>query len=429
MPETLDLISFQQACGQASPPGLESLAATLLRHLIQTDVDEASSVRQAAIPLVNQLIRYGMMGVCFQVVKGVTDRFDAPELLRLRTDLSRHLGVGLLKQPAELVQNQTGHFLSAILRPVRAFDHGLVADGVLPEGITIVMQGPILLESDFTLESLRLYTRMFPGVRLVLSTWDSDPVEAIAKLLPDVHIVQNRRPDNPGPSNINMQIVSAREGIRFACEALHSRFVLKTRTDMRLYNPNALLDMLALLDQFPCKSADPQRARLVVISDVVKYMHYAVPDKTMFGSASDMWTYWSLPLDERPAGAVPSQPTMRTYAQQRPAEVYLLRQYLQRVGWQEDGTLEDHFRVLRDLFVVYDRSAADLYWPKYAHQLEFRFKQYGHNQMLEEFGFNDWLRLQSARYRPYAPEVILDTPQSASLSELLTSALSPSALN
>lgn len=420
MAPSFDLPAFQQACSQAAPPDLEALAATLLQQLQASDAHVEATVRQATIPLVNQLIRYGMMGICFQVVRGVTDRFDAPELLRLRTDLARHLGTGLAKQSAELIQNQSGHFLSAILRPVRAKDHGLVADGQLPTGMAIVMQGPILSDMAFTLETLSLYSRMFPGVSLVLSTWEGEPVEAIRAQLPHVHVLLNERPANPGPSNINMQIVSAREGVRFACEQLHSTYVMKTRTDMRLYNPNALLDMLTLQEQFPGKHGDAQRARLVVISDVVKYMHYAVPDKTMFGTAADMWAYWNLPLDNRPAGAVPSQPTMRTYADQRPAEIYLLRHYLQRIGWQEQGTLADHFQVLRDLFVVYDRSAADLYWPKYAHQLEYRFKQYGHNQMLEEFGFNDWLRLQSGRYKPYAPEVILDTPQSASLSGVLS---------
>lgn len=418
MSASFDIQSFQQACCHATSTDLERLAAMFLNYSNLASSDAEATMRQAAIPLVNQLIHCGMLGICFQVVRCITDRFDAPEFMRLRTDLSRHLGTALVKQSEGLVQDQSGYFLSALLRPVLAKDHGLVADGQLPSGIAIVMQGPILSEMNFTVETLHLYSRIFPGVDLVLSTWEGEPVDAIRNKLPHVHVLTNSKP-NPGPSNINMQIVSAREGVRFACEQLRSAHIMKTRTDMRLYNPNALLDMLALLEQFPCKYSTTQKKRLLIISDVVKYMQYAVPDKTMFGTSSDMWTYWSPPLDDRPAGMVLSQPTMRSWTEQKAAEVYLTRNYLERLGRQQTGTLEDHFNVLRDLFVVYDRSAADVYWPKYARQIEYRFKQYGYNQMLEEFGFNDWLRLQSVHYRSVAPDAILDAPQMSSISELL----------
>jgi len=385
------------------------------------------ALRQAAIPLVNLLVKCGLLVPCLQLVRKVRALMPVPELQRIHGELARHVSGQLARQSAEQVHQLTGQFMSVVLRPVRAQDHALTADAPMPKGLVIVMQGPLLQDNQFTLDTLRLYARMYPGVPLVLSTWEGESVAALHEAqIPGLHIVTSARPANPGPVNVNMQITSARAGVVHAVQALGATHVFKTRTDMRLYNPNAMLDMMSLLAHFPAGPATGQQARLVLISDVVRYLHHAVPDKHMLGTAADMLAFWGAPLDERPSDALPAQPSIREHARQMLAEQYLLHHYLQKLNWPMRDTLADHFQVLADLFVVYDRSAADVYWPKYNQHLEYRFKHHGHTQMLEEFGFNDWLRLQG-RYRPVMPEGILDLPQGMALDGLLAQAVADSA--
>lgn len=421
----LSMADLLQWCQQVRADNVDALSS-LLQQALQQGAQRGveAHFRQAAVNLVNGFLQAGHYEPCLQLVRTVTAHLDAPELAQVKSDLSRHVAGAHARQVSAAVLAQTDQFMSTVSRPMLAADHGLMADAVVSEAVAIVIQGPVLHDKQFTLETLKLYDRMFPGADLVLSTWEGEDVAAIAQAgLKRLHICQHAKPQIGGPANINFQITSAREGIRFALENLAPTHVLKTRTDMRFGNPNLLLDMLALLDQFPLKAERGQRQRLLLISDVVKYMMYAAPDKNMFGVAADMMAYWDQPLDGRPISNIPSHPTMLGYSQEHPAEIYLLRNYLAKLGWAVQETLADHFDVLRDLFVVFDRAAADLYWHKYAHHLEYRFKQYGHNQILEEFGFNDWLRLQTGRYRLCDAQTLMEADQSKSIVPLLRSHL------
>lgn len=408
-------------CQQVTPAHVDELTramTTTLNHGVPPQAVPAC--RQACVALVNGLATSGRLDACLSFIDHASKALPLPELAPMRAEIARHLASATLRQCSQSVLDQSQLFASGLLRPVLAEDHHLISDAALPASVAIVMQGPVLHDHQFTLETLKLYRRMFPTVDLVLSTWEGenlDPIEqaGIARL----HILRNSKPELPGASNINFQVTSARNGVCFAVEQIRPDYVLKTRTDMRFYNPNLLLDMLALMDSFPMAVEGPQAQRLVIISDVVKYMMYAAPDKNMFGMAKDMWRYWDQPLDDSSAPRTPRDASMRAFSEASMAEVYLLRNYLSRIERGVKETLADHFDVLRDHFVVYDRSAADLYWPKYAHQLEYRFKHYAGNQLLEEFGFNDWMRLHAARCRPCDSNAIVDAVGAKTINHLI----------
>ncbi len=399
-------------CGQVSAETVDALSREMQAQLAQGP-DEAlkPALKNASIPLINSFIQQGRLSDCLQLIHALQAHTEAPELTQLRAELGQHLAKATLRQTSQQALAVSGQLISGLSRPLKAADYQLESDIALPCRIALVMQGPVLHELSFTLETLKIYSQLYPTLDLVLSTWEDEDLGAIeAAQLPRLHIVRNAKPSVPGPSNINFQITSAKQGLVYAIEHLQPDYLLKTRTDMRMYNPNFLLDMLALLDGFAARPEHGQAQRLLIISDVVKYMMYAVPDKNMFGSAREMWRYWDQPLDARAAAKLSGGNSMRSFSQEAPAEVYLLRNYLSKLGWPLAETLGDHFNVLRDLFVVYDRAAADLYWHKYAYHLEYRFKHYAFNQILEEFGFNDWLRLQSSRLRLCDSEAIANAP-------------------
>src|SRR4029079_1102553 len=101
----------------------------------------------------------------------------------------------------------------------------------------------------------------FPGARLILSTWktESDAVlNAFRKL--GIEVVQSDPPEKPGQQNINFQLVSSRAGVERAAE-MGAQYVLKTRTDQRLYSANLQPMRMSLWDVFHPKPNGIQKHR------------------------------------------------------------------------------------------------------------------------------------------------------------------------
>ena len=117
---------------------------------------------------------------------------------------------------------------------------------------TIVVQGPIILDQDFTIETLKLYRKNFPDAIIILSTWPTTKknIRILKKL--DIKVLENLQPKNKGISNINLQIVSSRNGIHLA-KKMGTKYVLKTRTDQRIYHPNLKNYLFNFINTFPLK--------------------------------------------------------------------------------------------------------------------------------------------------------------------------------
>ena len=115
----------------------------------------------------------------------------------------------------------------------------------------------------------------------------------------------------------------------------------------------------------------------------------------MFGQIDDMLTYWGVALDERveiPGGAGLS--TAREYSKKEIVEVYFMTNFLRRMGWEIQWTLENYRSALANYFVVVDASSIDLYWPKYSSR-EHLWRNYDFS-LLEPVYFSDWLQYHLA---------------------------------
>lgn len=169
----------------------------------------------------------------------------------------------------------------------------------LPDTV-FVLQGPIVSEDSLTIETVRMYRRLFPDIRVLVSTWmgvDSGTRRQLAAC--GAELLENRQPSHGGISNINYQLVSSAGGIRWARErgATH---VLKTRTDQRMFANGVPGFLHGLLRAFPLGQLSGQRERLVGISlNTFKYRPYSLSDMFLFGHIDDMELYWSAPLDTR----------------------------------------------------------------------------------------------------------------------------------
>ena len=283
----------------------------------------------------------------------------------------------------------------------------------VPRGTTqncaLVLQGPLRHEDAFTLESVRYYTQTMPGCLLIVSTWESEPAEALDALRSlGAVVVVSKQPSVGGAMNVNRQAKSALAGIVRARE-LGVEWVTKSRCDQRLCNPNVMPALRDLAAAFPLEDAGSQRARLIGTSlNTSRYCPFHFSDQFMFGHIADMERYWSFPEDPRDGPVKLDNMTVRQMLEVTP-EALLARSYLQRSGWACETSLAAWWRVLAERFLIIDRELPDIYWPKYFPRRERHYECYEEILGWTQMRFSDWLRLYTARGEAFAaPEHALD---------------------
>jgi len=270
---------------------------------------------------------------------------------------------------------------------------------VFDQKIAIVMQGPVIERNDFTLETLKLYRKRFPFVPLILSTWD-DLNEKVQQKFEacNVQVIKNKKPDNSGVSNINFQIVSAKNGLLMAKE-LGMEYCLRTRTDQRLYKHDFISFFLSVLKTFPINSKQEHlNNRLIVPSlNTYKYRLYNPTDMLMFGSMDDMLLYWDCELDDR--SKVEDASTLKDWSKLCYTEVYLLTNFLKKINHKIEWTLEDSWKVFAEYFCIVDKESLDLFWYKYDRTVERRAYSNEFRHAREELYFSDWLNLYTGNLK------------------------------
>ena len=293
----------------------------------------------------------------------------------------------------DYIERYSSYFVSFHLRPKRAdkITTWSDADLNLPK-MAIVVQGGLLLKDHFTLETVKLYKKLFPNVLLIVSTWEGEDVEElIAMEQAGAIVLKNKKPADVGQQNINLQLVSSRNGVLKAQE-LGAIYVLKTRADQRMYAPNAMEFLFHMANAFPIASGFAQEKRIVAVSlNSFKYRNYGVSDMNIFGTTNDVLKYWSAPIDDVKNDAVgPSSIPKKL------CEVYIATEFLKSVGRKIEWTLDDSWNMWKEHFVVADKESLDLYWYKYARMREYRYPQYDGIKNNQEMNFREWLNIYAA---------------------------------
>ncbi|MFA5832063.1 MAG: WavE lipopolysaccharide synthesis family protein [Bacteroidota bacterium] len=287
-------------------------------------------------------------------------------------------------------------------RPMYADVIGTISDNSKVNIKTaIILQGPVVTENDFTLETIKIYKRHFKNCQLIFSTWDDEDDSHLSKISDEnIDIILNKKPYSPGPQNINYQIISSFAGVKKAKND-HNKYVLKTRTDQRMYSPNVVEFFLNIIDTFPVLGVkDKQKKRIVGTSlNTFKYRLYGLSDMVTFGEIDDMMIYWGCKLDDRDAKMQVFQSKKRTsldIAQQRLCEIYLTTEFLNNIGRNIEWTLTDSWKVFAEKFCVVDKESLDLFWPKYEFRTqEQRWRSYDAIKTTQELCFRDWFILYS----------------------------------
>jgi tetratricopeptide (TPR) repeat protein len=351
-----------------------------------------------------------------------------PSNVLVQSNLDK-LALEKLKTSVLEAEMATKSFITYHIRPTQSSSYGLISDYLPKEKIAIVIQGPLLTFENFTLETVKLYKRIFPFCKLIVSTWaDEDSVLIDMIRVVGAEIVLNEKPGLAGFMNINMQIRSALNGIKQA-QQTDSIYVLKTRTDYRIYNPLFFIDALNLLSAVPLTPSVQaiQRQRLLAFGDSNRYVLYDVADKNMFGHIDDMMNYWSAPEDDR---ELPGEINIvYQLAKYGTAESYLFTQYIMKIGRELKWSLTDFWDILKEHFVFMDQSAADMYWCKHERNKEYRWKQYSYNSIIDPFGFLNWLRLYQGTYPMLDDPRIIQRKHGSYINDILSEHLQTSNLD
>lgn len=311
--------------------------------------------------------------------------------------LYSHCFVKCFSHALSLQQRVEGVFVTLHKRPIFSTEITTVTQPPFKKTppLAIIIQGALLRENDFTLETVRIYKKHFLCAKIILSTWNTEDYEYLEKFSSEgIDIVLSEKPLNLGISNVNLQIQSTKAGMARA-KQLGCEYAIKTRSDQRIYATDIEEFLFNLLDKFPLHDeVQVQRKRLVVFSlNTFLYRVYGISDMFMFGNIDDMLLYWSPDFDSRNPAAVEKDlsKSILSYSTQRICEVYFCSEFLSKIGVRLDFTLEDSWRAYARHFCVVDKETLDLCWPKYCN-LEFRWLSYRPNH-LEEVTFKDWFNL------------------------------------
>lgn len=103
------------------------------------------------------------------------------------------------------------------------------------KNVTIILQGKILQDSiDFLIKN-------YPTANVVVSTWIDSETD-FSKLPPSYTLIQSKLPKNGGDQNINYQILSTLNGLRF----IDTDYVIKIRGDEYYSNLEYIANQVAM---------------------------------------------------------------------------------------------------------------------------------------------------------------------------------------
>ncbi len=267
-------------------------------------------------------------------------------------------------------------------------------DAVYPN-TALILQGPVVEKYHFTVETVKLYKKIFPQMRVIVSTWEGTE----RKLLRQIEAcgavaLTTPKPENAGPSNANLQIVSAREGLRLA-KKLGCEYACKTRTDQRIYSPRCIWELLILLEVFPPYGEECKKRIAAVSLDTFSNRIYGLSDMFHFGHIDGLLKYWDIePVSHKILNDFWERNKMEETCERgissRVIESYLALRYLRTTGWEKGCDLESWHEALGKFFVIVDAASIDLYWPKYINR-EYRWRRYDGVEAMEEVDFLSWL--------------------------------------
>ena len=344
------------------------------------------------------------------------------------TKKNRQYADVLIRDCCMSYEKKTGDYCSYRKRSGSSEDL-IVHSGMLSNmsDVAIVMQGPLILENHFTLNTVKLYKRYYPECMVIVSTWkDSNRNEIDSLKTAGAEIVLNTAPNVFGLGNMNFQIVSTRGGIQCAADA-GARYILKTRSDQRIYKPHMLEYFKALIEQFPIKKkaeSAKQKERIIAVQTTVgggMFIPYFIADFLYFGTVQDIRNLFDIELDTSPnrtkderriwlRDLLSSNPRTRDYYNATAPEIKIVKNYIKKYITENlEDTVKGYWDFVGNYLITVSWDDIGLFWPKYDRYNESNlFRTYSENDNTDlylqyNWTFQNWLLVNQGIFK-YKPE-------------------------
>lgn len=275
----------------------------------------------------------------------------------------------LLRVVLKLYEQKTDYYFAYQVFPKYARDYVDVDNpGHLPL-YAVILQGPLKLQDHFTLETVRLYKKIFPNGLIIVSSWKDADQDEVNKIEQEgAVVILSELPSCCGLANVNYQFVSTYEGIKEA-KRLGAEYVFKTRTDNRIYRNSLFEELYTLMKENPCENA-LQEERIVTLGGRSGniFWPYWQADVFMFGNINDMQKFFNMPLQEDTSRDAygfrePSNVTGRWKTQHDTnAETFIFRRYLKSLGLKLNYSVRGHWDIITKMFLPISENYINLYW-------------------------------------------------------------------
>jgi hypothetical protein len=298
----------------------------------------------------------------------------------------------ILRLDPKIINRNSKYFLTMHLRPNRDFQIEEVSKDF--SHIGIIIQGPIEYKEDFTLNTIKLYKKMYRNAQIVLSTWDTENQQYLEKIYKEnIKVILNRYPENSGILNSNYQITTTKSAVEYLLDK--SKYILKTRSDSRIYNQHTLSFFQNLLDIFPNDSKYNQNHRIIGLDiNTPKYIPFSFSDILQFGHTDDIYKMWNIDLCKVNISYdkyMSERPIVKDLYFNNNPEILLTLEYLKTLGFDTQNSYESYYESLSKFFIVVDKEMINYYWFKYSIDEFYWNYKYTTKNLQEKVRFSDWL--------------------------------------
>ena len=165
--------------------------------------------------------------------------------------------------------------------------------------MNVLIQGG--LYEKFTEAVAHEYAKYSLVDKVVISTWEGEDIDTNSIKSDKITIVKSKMPDNHGPGNMNLQLVSSRNGLKHCDDGL----IMKTRSDQHLYERS----MQIWMDYFKKNEigntlqyadGEKQRSKIFLVGNNKNHPFHP-QDHFFWGYKQDLHRLLNIPLWDAPA--------------------------------------------------------------------------------------------------------------------------------
>jgi len=165
--------------------------------------------------------------------------------------------------------------------------------------MNIVIQGAPY--GNFTVKVAHEYSKIDIVKKVIISTWEQEAIDQNDMESDKIIVLKSSPPENNGPGNMNLQIVSSREGVKICDDGL----IMKTRSDQHLYEESLYkwmkyFNRCQFDNTLRYTDGEKQRSKIFLVGNNKRFPFHP-QDHFLWGYKQDLQRLLNIPLWDTPA--------------------------------------------------------------------------------------------------------------------------------